>query len=201
MTNPKRLATGLTGILLAAGLLAGCTSEDGTPGPAGTGSAASPSGSQAPDDGSEALRDRSSEVLADPPQLETVATAQARPTSSFRGSTFTMHALTRSDTATVLTYSVTGGAGHSSPTDSLPRSWEKAPVLLTPTHAYRVVTFQEQSQDWAAVANPQYRVRSGEQSGPVTMLYPPLPRGTVSVTVRGAWFGDVVVPVTDVTAG
>lgn len=200
MTNRKRRSAALGAVLAPALLLSGCTGDD-TPEPTGTNGSSTSSGSPSPEDSSDALEDRSSDVLADPPQLASVATAKAKATSSFRGSTFTIHGLTRSDTATVLTYSVTGGTGHSSPTDSLPRNWEKAPMLMTPTHSYRVVTFQEQGKAWAAVANPQYRIPSGTQTGPVTMLFPPLPEGTAKVTLRGAWFDDVAVPVTDVSQG
>ena len=200
MTNPRRRPAAIGAVLASALLLSGCTGDD-TPEPTGANGSATSSGSPSPSSSSDALEDRSSDVLADPPQLASVATARAKATSSFRGSTFTIHGLTRSDTATVLTYSVTGGTGHSSPTDSLPRNWEKAPMLMTPTHSYRVVTFQEQGKAWAAVANPQYRIPSGTRTGPVTMLFPPLPKGTETVTLRGAWFDDVAVPVTDVGLG
>lgn len=200
MTNLKGSPAVLGAVLASALLLSGCTGDD-TPERAGTSDTSTSSGSPSPADSAAALEDRSSDVLADPPELASVATAKAKATSSFRGSTFTIHGLTRSDTATVLTYSVTGGSGHSSPTDSLPRNWEKAPMLMTPTHSYRVVTFQEQGAAWAAVANPAYRIPSGAPTGPVTMLFPPLPPGTGTVTLRGAWFDDVAVPVTDVGQG
>lgn len=202
-TKQTRLATVMGGALLAGVLLTGCTGdEEPKPGTSSDspGSTAS-SASSSPTAPAEAeLKDRSSEVLADPPSLTVLASTPAKASSSFRGSSFTVHAVTRTDTATILTYSVTGGAGHSSPSDSLPRSWEKSPVLVTPTHAYRVVTFQEESKNWAAVANPTYRVDAGTQSGPLTVLYPPLPKGTAQVTLRGAWFNDVKVAVTDVDA-
>ncbi|QIK71270.1 hypothetical protein G7070_01935 [Propioniciclava coleopterorum] len=176
-------------------LLSGCTGGGQQPPPSGGPPSAAPTAATPP--ATPTLVDRSDEVLAQPPTLTAVATTQAKPTSSFRGSTFTIYGLSRSDTATILTYTVTGGTEHASPSDALPRAWEKAPRLETPTHSYRVVTFQQESGEWAAVANPIYRIEPGKESGPLTVLYPPLPAGTGTVTLRGLWFEDVSVPVTD----
>lgn len=197
MTTQTRLAMILGGALLTGGLLAGCTSDD-DPQPKDSTSSGS-SGSSPSGSATTELKDRSSEVLANPPTMTSIGTAKAKESSTFRGSTFTFYALTRTDTATILTYTVTGGTGSSSPTDSLPRAWEKSPALVTPTHIYRVVTFQEESKDWAAVANPIYRIDAGKESAPLDVLYPPLPKGTTSVKLTGPWFQDVTVAVTDMT--
>lgn len=176
-------------------LLSGCTGGGGQQPPSSQPSSAASTPATPP--ATPTLADRSDEVLAQPPTPTALATTPAKTTSSFRGSTFTIYGLSRSDTTTILTYTVTGGTEHASPSDALPRSWENAPQLETPTHAYRVVTFQQESGEWAAVANPIYRIEPGKESGPLTVLYPPLPAGTATVTLRGPWFEDVSVPVTD----
>lgn len=199
MTTQTRLAMILGGALLTGGLLAGCTSDD-DPQPKDSTSSGS-SGSSPSGSATTELKDRSSEVLANPPTKTAIATTKAKESSTFRGSTFTFYGLSRTDTGTILTYTVTGGTGSSSPTDSLPRAWENSPTLLTPTHAYRVVTFKEETEDWAAVANPIYSIDQGKESAPLDVLYPPLPEGTTSVKLTGPWFQDVTVPVTDATTG
>ena len=201
MTTPLRALPALVGAgVLCVTVLSGCTGDAATKPTGSAASSASPSVSTSAASGSAALEDRSREVLAAPPTLTPLATTKARPTSSFRGSTFTFYRISRTDSSTIVTYSVTGGSGHSSASDSLPRSWENAPTMLTPTHAYRVVTFQnDEGQDWAAVANPTYRIDKGTEAGPLYMLYPPLPLGTTSVKLTGPWFEDVTVPVTDVS--
>lgn len=200
MTTPLRALPALVGAgLLCVTVFAGCTGDAETK-PTGSGaSSASPSVSTSAASGSAAFGDRSREVLAAPPTLSPLATTKSRSTSSFRGSSFTFYRISRTDSSTIVVYTVTGGTGFSSPSDSLPAGWENAPTMLTPTHAYRVVTAQDEFQDWEAVANPAFSIDPGEETGPLYMLYPPLPKGTTSVTLSGPWFEDVTVPVTDVS--
>lgn len=203
----------LGALLVTTGLLTGCTDgaqeartlgasdAAGTVPPSASSDAAGASPSPSTETLEDTMRDRSSEVLAQPPRLTTIVTSEARTTSSFRGSTFTIHSLTSTGSTTDLTYSVTREPEHSSATDSLPRAWEKAPVLVTDTQAYHVVTFQEESGDWAAMANPAYSLDPEVATGPLTILYPPLPEETRKVILRGLWFEDVEVPVTHLGTG
>lgn len=196
MTTRDRATHTLTALVtLAALTLSGCTGDDPPPrtdnssGTPRTSTGASPT---APD-----LQDRSAEVLDSAAPLASVATTKGRSSSSFRGATFTIHALTGNTASTLLQWSVTGGPGTNS-NDAIVGFWEKYPTMVVGGQEYSVVTFEKEKDSWAAVSNPFLPMRDGTTSPPQTALYPPLSQGTTKVTLKSEWFEDVTVPVASV---
>jgi hypothetical protein len=179
----------------AALVLSGCTGGD-DPKPTGSGatsgatSSSSSSSASAPE-----LQDRSAALLEGAATEPTpIATTKAKASSTFKGSTFTFVRLTRTDSSTVLAWQVTGGAG-SNPNDANDGFWERYPVLRTKDADYSVVTFQQGTNEWVSVSNPVLKLSAGDKAPLQSAIYPPLPAGTTSVTVRSPWFEDVTVPV------
>lgn len=192
-TRPRAPHTLVALAALAALALSGCTGQDPTPSPDGTPTGSSSTASATPS--GPVLKDRSAEVLDATVPLESVATTKARSSSTFRGSTFVIHSLTRNGASALLEWSVTGGPGTNS-NDANVAFWANYPVLLSGSKRYSVVTFEGKLNGWAAVSNPFLPLREGITSPPQTALYPPLPEGTTEVTLQGDWFEDVKVPVT-----
>ena len=193
--HPRPTRIGAACTLALALALTGCSGSGSTdPTPSGDGKLPPSSASASP-----TPSDRSQQILA-LPSLPTIGTTKASPDSSFRGSTFTIHTLTATPAGTVLTFSVNAGAGYSSPSDGLSARWENYPRLTTPTAAYYPATFLKEpgtSSPWAAVSNHYASIDKDRGAGmPWTVLYPPLPADTTTVTLTSQWFTTVTVPVT-----
>jgi len=200
VTRRRLAAAAIAGAALATTVLAGCTFEPGTPDPTASGSAPGAPGGSPSASGSPTPQDQSSAVVGGAAPLTQIATTRAKASSSFRGATFTVYQLTRTDASTLLVWRITGGTGYSSTTDASVRFWEKYPVLVTGGRKYSVIAFDKRDDGWSAVSNPVLKVDSGHEAPPQSALYPPLPAGTTEVTLSGPWFADVKVPVTDAAA-
>jgi hypothetical protein len=173
--------------------LSGCTGDKPDTDPSSSKPSTS-SASGTPSSRSPALKDRSAEVVDGAAPLTPIATSKAKATSTFKGSTFTFYRLTRTDTSTELVWQVTGGP-QSNSNDAVDDAWERYPVLRTKDADYWVVTFQQTPIDWVSVSNPALRLSNGVKAPLQSALYPPLPAGTTSITLRSPWFEDVTVPV------
>lgn len=189
------LVTALTGVLLA-----GCSSPS-TSEAISSPSASTPvtSASAAPSASSSSLlQDQSADVIGRLPELTPVATTKASSTSSFASATFTIYSLRATSTSTVLTYTITYGP-ESDYKDSLPWEWETWPVLVTPpTRVWPVLEKRPDRKEWQAASAPYWGDPPKESliTGPITILYPPLPPDITSVSLQSAWFEKVTVPVT-----
>ena len=156
---------------------------------------ASGSGSRSPSVSATTLQDQSAAGMLLPTP---VASAAAKADSSMSGGTFEIYGVTRTETSTLLTFSFTSHGGAST-RDMNHRQWTLLPTLKTATSTFLPVLYDGQdasdTDPYSAVYNPTLGAKDGVPTPPQTILYPPLPADVTSVTLTGAWFDDVTVPV------